>query len=95
MKYLLPWKDISNEVGFSAFARNILGHFSKGYVDCPCVYKNKYGWWCCSEKDFNLIGNEKPFKSSDAIKIYLDKLLIKDGWKFISEDKAEKLVLLL
>lgn len=83
--YMSPYIDISKQQGYPCFERisfngfNVRGWFS---------YYYKENTWRCN-------GTNKTFSSEEEAKKYLDDELIRLGWEFITEKRAEKLKLLL
>lgn len=89
-KYLLPYKDISERYGYPAFRRPLFlySDIDIGYTIYKGVPDNI--WHVVGPKDGRTICSSK-----EEAMIALDKACIETGYTFISEERAQKLLLLL
>jgi hypothetical protein len=84
MKYLLPWEPNDN-----GFVRKQLGKNYNHSSYCEVrVYKYYSRWYHTYRFDGSFFSNEDAMKDAD-------KYMISRGWEILSEERAEKLRLLL
>lgn len=85
MKYLLPWKELN--ASYICFERRIFGDKNRKLFYAVIWPENIDVWWANVP--------DKTFKTKEAAIQATDELLLKQGWKFISWEQAEKLSALL